>query len=86
LIAALAVSECLGTRPAREPFRILVGAEEGHPVRSELTLTANARGRFVDDDVPAEPGRKTPPAWLVIGGLLLASVIPALWFRRRGKR
>ncbi len=67
-------------------YRIVVSGEEGHSVESEITLTAGARGQFVDRDAPAEPGRKTPPAWLVIGGLLLASVIPALWLRRRDKR
>lgn len=67
-------------------YRLLVSGEEGHSVESEITLTAGARGQFVDRDAPVEQGWTWPPAWLVIGGLLLASVIPALWFRRRGKR
>ncbi len=67
-------------------YRILVSGEEGHSVESEITLSAGARGQFVDRDAPVEQGWTWPPAWLVIGGLLLASVIPALWFRRRGKR
>ncbi len=66
-------------------YRILVSGEEGHSVESEITLTAGARGKFVDRDAPVEQGWTWPPAWMVIGGLLLASVIPALWFRRRGK-
>ncbi|MDQ3039041.1 MAG: carboxypeptidase-like regulatory domain-containing protein [Pseudomonadota bacterium] len=67
-------------------YRIVVAGEEGHSVTSELTLTEGARGQFVDDDAPAKRGWTTPPAWLVIGGLLLLSIIPAVWLRRRGKR
>jgi len=67
-------------------YRIVVAGEEGHSVTSELSLTDGARGRFIDKDAPAKQGWTTPPAWLVIGGLLLLSIIPAVWLRRRGKR
>ena len=67
-------------------YRIVVAAEEGHSVTSELTLTEGARGQFIDDDAPAKQGWSTPPAWLVIGGVLLLSTIPAVWLRRRVKR
>ncbi len=68
-------------------YRIVGSGEEGHSVTSELTLTANSRGQFVEDDAVAEePGWSTPPAWMVIGGLLLLSIVPAAWLRRRKDR
>ncbi len=71
--------------PGRQ-YRVVVQGDEGHSVTSELTLAAGARGQFVDDDAPTTSSWTTPPAWLVIGGLLLLSIIPAVWLRRRGKR
>lgn len=69
-------------------YRVSVTGEEGHAVDSEITLGPNARGRFVERD-PSGDAQKAasplwpPPAWAVIGGVLLLSMIPALWLRLR---
>ena len=72
-------------------YRISVTGEEGHAVDSEITLSADARGRFVErEDAGAAAARPfwPPPAWAVIGGVLVLSLIPAFWMRlrRRGSR
>lgn len=68
-------------------YRVTVTGDEGHQVRSDITLAPDARGRFVEDAADAAVGEGgaggLPPAWMLIGGLLMLSLIPAWWLRRR---
>lgn len=68
-------------------YRVTATGDEGHVVDSEITLAPGARGRFVESKIerlePMGDGLTMPPAWAVLGGLLLLSMIPAIWFRRR---
>lgn len=69
-------------------YRVTVTGEEGHSIQSDITLAPEARGRFVEqpDDAAAADAGGLPPAWALLGGLLVASLIPALWLRSRGRR
>jgi hypothetical protein len=64
---------------AGRSYAVIAHGEEGHITEMQLTLAAGERGRLVDAEARAEGG--APPAWLVIGGLLALSTIPALWLR-----
>ena len=65
-------------------YALIAHGEEGHTTEMEITLRAGERGRLVD--APAPAGLPwPPPAWAVIGAVLLLSTIPALWLRRRGR-
>ncbi|MDZ4375990.1 MAG: hypothetical protein U1C74_31815 [Phenylobacterium sp.] len=67
-------------------YRVSVIGDEGHRVDSDIELLPKARGKFVEvDPTPAEPESSAPPAWAVLGGLLLVSLIPALWLRHRAR-
>lgn len=65
-------------------YRVEVYGEEGHEVTMEMTAAREARGKLVDNAVSKEEGFQWPPAWALIGGALLLSVIPALRNRRKG--
>ena len=71
-------------------YRITVSAEEGHSVDSDIVLGPNARGRVVEastgDTQHANAGFWPPPAWAVIGALLMLSMISALWFKYRRRQ
>lgn len=63
-------------------YAVVAHGEEGHTTEMQLTLVAGERGRLVEAPSPTA-GFRAPPAWAVVGGLLLLSAIPALWLRRR---
>lgn len=68
-------------------YRITAFGEEGHSIAMELTLTSGARGTLIKEDGQEEGAAGTTyPAWAVIGGLLLLSVIPLRYFQRRSRR
>lgn len=72
-------------------YRISVTGEEGHTVDSEITTGIDARGRFVEREQAASGIAEKhalwpPPAWAVIGGILLLSLIPAAWLRLKSRR
>lgn len=64
-------------------YRISAYAAEGHGVDIEIDAVANARPRLIENEAAAEEGDWMPPAWAVIGFLLLASIVPVVISRRR---
>lgn len=64
-------------------YRISAYAAEGHGVDIEIDAVANAKPRLIEDEAAAEQGDGLPPAWAVIGLLLLASIVPVVISRRR---
>ena len=66
-------------------YRITVFGEEDHRVEVALVAGAGTPAKLIEPDgeEPASPWWP-PPAWAVLGGLLLASLLPLLV--RRGKR
>lgn len=62
-------------------YRVRAYAEEGHTVELELTLAPDSRPKLVDEAGETINPWWPPPAWMVIGGLLLAS-IPFARFHR----
>jgi hypothetical protein len=63
-------------------YRISAYAAEGHGVDIEIDAVANAKPRLIEDET-AEESDGLPPAWAVIGVLLLASIVPVVISRRR---
>ena len=63
-------------------YRIIAHGEEGHETEMELVFAEGAKAKLNDPDgAPAE--ESGPPAWLIIGGLLALSLIPARLLRKR---
>lgn len=67
-------------------YRISVFGEEDHRVDVELLAGAGTRSKLIEPEggEQASPWWP-PPAWAVIGGLLLASLVPVLVSRARRK-
>lgn len=72
------------TGVAGHRYALIAHGEEGHTTEMLLTLASGARGKLVDVAGPSKSSW-APPAWALIGGALLLSMLPALWLRRRGK-
>ncbi len=71
--------------PGRQ-YAVVAHGEEGHTTEMRLTLASGERGRLVDAPAAESTeggGFPWPPAWMLIGGLLLLSTLPALWLRMR---
>ena len=66
-------------------YRFLTEGEEGHTTEMRIVLADGAKGNFIDHDAPA-PGWHMPPAWAVIGGLLLLISIPVAVRRANSRR
>lgn len=67
-------------------YRVTATAEEGHEIVMELVLEAQAKGKMVEagaDPQADEAEDGGIPAWALIGGLLVLSIVPALWWQRR---
>lgn len=64
-------------------YRISAYGAEGHGVDIEIEATADARPRLIEPEAAAQEQSWTPPAWAVIGVLLLASLVPVAISRRR---
>lgn len=64
-------------------YRISAYAAEGHGVDVEIEAVANARPTLIESAAAAEEQSWMPPAWAVIGFLLLASLVPVAISRRR---
>lgn len=63
-------------------YRIVAYGEEGHQTELSLVFSEGARARLDEPDAaPADEGGL--PAWLVIGGLLALSIVPARMLRKR---
>lgn len=67
-------------------YRISAYGEEGHTVDVELEARASARPEFVETATTAKESSALPPAWAVIGLVLLASLVPVAISRRRAGR
>lgn len=66
-------------------YRISAYAAEGHGVDVEIEAVANARPTLIENEAAAAAEQSwMPPAWAVIGFLLLASLVPVVISRRRG--
>jgi len=66
-------------------YRISAYAAEGHGVDIEIDAVANARPKLIEKEAAAAGEQSwMPPAWAVIGFLLLASLVPVVLSRRRG--
>lgn len=69
---------------AGHKYRISAYAAEGHGVDIEIEATADARPKLIESEAAAaEENSWMPPAWAVIGVLLLASLVPVVISRRR---
>lgn len=64
-------------------YRVSAYAAEGHGVDIEIDARANARPELIEMTAAAEEQSWMPPAWAVIGFLLLASLVPVVVTRRR---
>ncbi|GFE79637.1 hypothetical protein GCM10011487_16370 [Steroidobacter agaridevorans] len=64
-------------------YRVSAYAAEGHGVDIEIDAVANARPKLIETAAAAEEQSWMPPAWAVIGLLLLASLVPVVVSRRR---
>lgn len=66
-------------------YRISAYGEEGHGVDVEIDAVADARPRLIENEAAAAAEEQSwlPPAWAVIGLLLLASMVPVVLARRR---
>lgn len=65
-------------------YRVSAHAAEGHGVDVEIEAVANARPKLIEKQAAVEEQSWLPPAWAVIGFLLLASLVPVVISRRRG--
>ncbi len=62
---------------ASHRYRVSAYGEEGHTVEIELAAEASAKAELVDNDAVADEPSWLPPAWALIGGLLLVSLATA---------
>lgn len=65
-------------------YRISAYAAEGHGVDVELDAVAEARPKLIESEAAAQEQPWMPPAWAVIGAVLLGSLVPVAISRRRG--
>ena len=70
---------------AKHRYRISAYGAEGHGVDVEIEAVADARPTLIDSDAAGHEQSFLPPAWAVLGMLLLASVVPILFARHRRK-
>ncbi len=57
-------------------YRVSAYGEEGHTVDVEIDAVAKARPTLVETETSAKEDSSLPPAWAVIGGLLVLSLVP----------
>ena len=63
-------------------YAVVAHGEEGHTTEVTLTAAAGERARLTEPSTPSAEA-DAPPAWLIIGGLLLLSLPVAWWLNRR---
>ena len=66
-------------------YAVKATGEEGHEITMAITAGDFGRGAMQDEAAAPEGSTKMLPAWAIVGGVLLLSAIPALWFRRRDR-
>ncbi len=64
-------------------YRVSVYGDEGHDVEIEVLAEPKALPRLVENEAQSSTAFWPPPAWAIIGGVLLLSLIPAVALRRR---
>lgn len=70
------------TGAAGHGYQVRATGEEGHTISMAIMLDQpGARGKMIADG--GEEARGDVPAWVILGGLLALSALPALWLRRR---
>lgn len=67
-------------------YRVAVYGEEGHSVEVELIAAANTTPVLIESPSSSAPAYWPPPAWAMIGGVLLLSLIPVIRTRQRQQR
>jgi hypothetical protein len=67
-------------------YAVIAHGEEGHTTELQVELRAGERARLSDAAPADAAGLSLPPAWMLIGALLLLSTVPALWLRARRNR
>lgn len=65
-------------------YRVSAYGEEGHSIDVEMDAVAKARPKLVETATSAKEESMMPPAWAVIGGMLLLSLVPMI-VRRVGR-
>jgi hypothetical protein len=68
---------------ANHRYRISAYGGEGHGVQVEIDAAVNARPQLIDSGAAADSSSWVPPAWAVIGLLLLVSMVPIFVAKRR---
>jgi len=68
---------------ASNRYRVSAYGEEGHSVEVELVATPKAKPQLIENEAASEEASGLPPAWALIGGGLLLSLITALLWRKR---
>lgn len=63
-------------------YRVSVFGDEGHSVEVEVVAEPKALPKLIDEETEPTAQLWPPPAWAIIGGVLLLSLIPAIAFRR----
>lgn len=69
-------------------YRVRASGDEGHEIFMTIALEGReARGTMIEEEAE-ETGEADfeLPAWAVLGGFLLLSLIPAYWLRKRAER
>ncbi len=74
------------TGTSGQSYRIVAHGEEGHTTELSIALEAGERGKLVERAPTGSQaeGDWLPPAWMLIGGVLLLSLIPVFLLGRRG--
>lgn len=63
-------------------YRVSIFGEEGHEIHMEIIAGEKNKGQMIEDINENYQSGFELPAWAVIGGLLLLSLIPALWRKK----
>jgi len=64
-------------------YRVTVYGDEGHSVEVEVLAEPKSVPKLIDNDAQATNAFWPPPAWAIIGAILLLSLVPAVLFRKR---
>lgn len=68
---------------ASHRYRVALFGEEGHNVEIELLARAESQPALIEKESAPEEKSWLPPAWALIGGILLISLVPAAFARRQ---
>jgi hypothetical protein len=72
---------------AGHAYRVAVHGDEGHFIELQISLQAGARAKLVEpESAPKQVESEAPPAWAVVGGVLLLVSLAAAPYRLRKRR